>query len=54
MNRRPLTAPVRDIAVYQALLALWLGDNPADPQLKSRLLGHAQHIEPAPGNDVRL
>lgn len=54
LNRRPLTAPMRDIAVYQALLALWLGDNPADPQLKSRLLGHTQHIEPASGNDVRL
>ncbi|WP_326535279.1 chalcone isomerase family protein [Pseudorhodoferax sp.] len=39
INRRPLAAPVRDIAVYNALLAVWLGDKPADPSLKPKLLG---------------
>lgn len=39
LNRRPLAAPVRNVAVYQALLAVWLGEKPTDPALKAQLLG---------------
>lgn len=39
LNRRPLTGPMRDVAFYQALLNVWLGDRPADSRLKTRLLG---------------
>ena len=39
LNRRPLTEPLRDVAFYQALLNIWLGDKPADLRLKTRLLG---------------
>ena len=39
LNRRPLTEPMRDVAFYQALLNIWLGDKPADSRLKTRLLG---------------
>lgn len=42
LNRRPLTAPVPNAAFYKALLEIWLGDNPTDPALKSRLLGRAR------------
>lgn len=40
LNRRPLTAPLHDIRVYNALLNIWLGDK-ADPGLKTVLLGRA-------------
>lgn len=40
LNRKPLTEPLRDIAFYNALLNIWLGDKPADPLLKTRLLGN--------------
>lgn len=39
LNKKPLTAPLRDIAFYNALLNIWLGDKPADPSLKTKLLG---------------
>ncbi len=39
LNRKPLTEPLRDIAFYNALLNIWLGDKPADPALKTKLLG---------------
>lgn len=39
LNKKPLTAPLRDIAFYNALLNIWLGDKPADPALKTKLLG---------------
>jgi len=41
LNRRPVSTPLRDIAVYNALLNIWLGEHPADPLLKDKLLGRA-------------
>lgn len=41
LNKKPLTSPVRDIAFYNALLNIWLGDKPADPSLKTKLLGRS-------------
>lgn len=38
LNRRPLTPPLQDIAFYNALLNIWLGDDPADERLKTALL----------------
>jgi len=42
LNKKPLTKPFRDIAFYNALLNIWLGDNPADPALKTKLLGQSR------------
>lgn len=42
LNKKPLTKPFRDIAFYNALLNIWLGDNPADPVLKTKLLGQSR------------
>lgn len=39
LNKRRLTEPVPDIAFYNALLNIWLGDKPTDPALKVKLLG---------------
>lgn len=39
LNRKPLTAPMRNVAVYNALLMVWLGEKPTDPSLKAKLLG---------------
>lgn len=39
LNKKPLTAPLRDVAFFNALLNIWLGDKPADPGLKTKLLG---------------
>lgn len=41
LNRKPLTAPMPDRAVYDALLMVWLGEKPTDPSLKAKLLGGA-------------
>ena len=41
LNKRPVSAPLRDIAVYNALLNIWLGEHPTDPSLKDKLLGRA-------------
>lgn len=41
LNRRPVTQPLHDIAFYNALLNIWLGEKPADPSLKPVLLGRA-------------
>lgn len=38
-NQRPVVQPIQDIAFYNALLNIWLGEPPADPQLKTALLG---------------
>lgn len=38
-NGKKIAEPLPDIAFYQALLRIWLGDNPADAQLKLNLLG---------------
>lgn len=47
LNKKPLTAPLRDIAVYNALLNIWLGEKPADPALKTKLLGRPPIIRTA-------
>jgi len=44
LNRKPLTAPMRDLAFYNALLSIWLGDKPADARLKTQLLGRANAL----------
>lgn len=50
LNRRPLAPPMADVAVYNALLGVWLGDKPTDAALKARLLGNA----PAGAREARL
>ncbi len=47
LNRRLVSAPVRDIAVYNALLNIWLGERPADPSLKDKLLGRSGVVHAA-------
>jgi hypothetical protein len=39
LNKRPVMAPLRDMVIYNALLNIWLGERPADPSLKDKLLG---------------
>jgi hypothetical protein len=40
LNGRKMLAPVPDIAFYNAILRIWLGDKPADLSLKAALLGN--------------
>jgi hypothetical protein len=47
LNKKPLTEPMRDIAFYNALLNIWLGDKPADPALKTKLLGRPAQVRAA-------
>lgn len=39
LNDKKIAGPMPDVAFYNALLKIWLGDNPADAQLKLNLLG---------------
>ncbi len=39
MNGKPLIEPLPDVAFYNALIKIWLGDKPADSSLKPALLG---------------
>lgn len=39
LNGKSLSEPLPDAAFYNALLKIWLGDNPADARLKPLLLG---------------
>ena len=39
INNRAVLEPVRGADFYHALLNIWLGDKPADPGLKTQLLG---------------
>jgi hypothetical protein len=39
VNGRTIGAPIPDRDFYQALLKIWLGDNPVDGELKRQLLG---------------
>lgn len=39
MNGKQLGQPLPDPAFYNAILRIWIGDNPADPTLKPLLLG---------------
>ena len=38
-NQHRVVQPIQDIAFYNALLNIWLGEQPADPRLKTALLG---------------
>lgn len=42
LNQKAVTEPLRGTNVYHALLDIWLGDQPADPGLKTKLLGRAE------------
>jgi hypothetical protein len=39
LNGKPMAEPLPDIAFYNAILKIWLGDKPADSSLKPALLG---------------
>lgn len=39
LNGKALVAPMPGQAFYNALLSIWLGDDPAEPSLKPKLLG---------------
>jgi hypothetical protein len=38
-NGKPIGEPLKDIAFYNAVLKIWLGDKPVDSSLKPALLG---------------
>ncbi|WP_423790315.1 chalcone isomerase family protein [Listeria monocytogenes] len=38
-NGKPIGEPMKDIAFYNAVLKIWLGDKPVDGSLKPALLG---------------
>jgi hypothetical protein len=38
-NGKPIGEPLKDIAFYNAVLKIWLGDKPVDSSLKPQLLG---------------
>lgn len=38
-NGKPLGQPLPDLGFYNAILRIWIGNNPADPTLKPLLLG---------------
>lgn len=42
LNGKPLGSTIPDIAFYNALLRIWLGDKPVDSSLKPALLGDAK------------
>ena len=42
LNKRAVSEPMRGADFYTALLNIWLGEKPADPLLKTHLLGNAQ------------
>jgi hypothetical protein len=39
LNGKPVGEPLKDIAFYNAVLKIWLGDKPVDSSLKPQLLG---------------
>lgn len=46
LNGKKIVEILPDIAFYNALLRIWLGDKPADTQLKQRLLGEKGDTNP--------
>lgn len=38
-NGKPIGEPMKDVAFYNAVLKIWLGDKPVDSSLKPQLLG---------------
>lgn len=49
VNGKKIADPLPDIAFYNALLKIWLGDKPADSKLKQAMLGEKAE-EAAPRN----
>lgn len=39
LNGKPIGEPMKDLAFYNAILKIWLGDKPVDSSLKPQLLG---------------
>lgn len=39
LNGKPIGEPMKDIAFYNAVLKIWLGEKPVDASLKPQLLG---------------
>lgn len=39
LNGKRVTDPIPDLAFYNALLKIWLGDKPVEPKLKQAMLG---------------
>lgn len=39
VDMKPVGEPIKEVEFYNALLRIWLGDNPADDDLKEQLLG---------------
>jgi len=39
LNGKPIGEPMKDLAFYNAVLKIWLGDKPVDTSLKPQLLG---------------
>lgn len=44
LNRRPVIDPLQEEAFYNLLLGVWLGEKPADPALKNKLLGDPEAV----------
>ena len=50
VNGQPQGEPIREPEFFRALLRIWLGDKPADAQLKDQLLGKAvNNVGGSPG-----
>lgn len=47
IDGKPVAEPLPDEAFYAAILKIWLGDNPADSQLKTLMLGQKKDEQPA-------
>ncbi len=50
VNGKKVSKPLPDIAFYNALLKIWLGEKPVDSSLKTSLLGQKQEDAPRSGN----
>jgi hypothetical protein len=44
LNQKAVTEPLRGVNFYHALLDIWLGEKPADPGLKTQLLGRGDAV----------
>ena len=50
VNGKKVSEPLPDIAFYNALLKIWLGEKPVDSSLKTSLLGQKPEDAPRSGN----